>query len=70
LGNELVLSRSSTPGLCERTENRRYSQGAVLNLSGEVARCATVFDGGFKPSGAAWIDATSLYDDFFVARIN
>ena len=69
-GNDFILSGPSIRGECERTENRRYSQGAVLNVAGEVARCATVFDAGFRPIGAAWIDVTLLSEDAFVARIH
>lgn len=68
-GNDFILSGPSIRGECERTENRRYSQGAVLNVAGEVARCATVFDAGLRPIGAAWIDVTLFSDDAFVVRV-
>jgi hypothetical protein len=71
VGNDFVLSSPSARGLCERSNPKgEYSPGAVLNESGEVARCATVFDGSFNPAGVSWIDVTLLQGDDFVIRIH
>ena len=56
VGNDFVLSSQSATGLCERKNNTayngEYSPGAVLNVSNEMARCATVFDK--SSSGKLW----------------
>ena len=76
-GNDFVLLNPPNSGLCEirnlvnvPNPNGQYSRGSALNLSGEVAHCATVFDDNLNPAGVAWIDVRLLQGDDFVIRIH
>jgi hypothetical protein len=74
---DFVLLNPPNSGRCEirnlvnvPNSNGEYSRGAALNLLGEVARCATVFDDNLNPAGVAWIDVRLLQGDDFLIRIH